>query len=97
MKARPDFRVYLSSSVTRRTRSGAFMSPSILPGHKPRLERFADLGRPLERRKMAASLYDLERSARNPGSDLLVPIQRRDRVLAAAEDQRRAGDGRQER
>src|SRR5882672_54502 len=97
MKTRPDCRVYLSSRLTCRTRSGAFMSPGILPGREPRSERPGNLRRPLERRKMTAFLYDHERCPWNPFRHLLVPIQGCDGIMAAAKDQGRARDGREQR
>src|SRR4029077_6581694 len=92
MKARPDCRVYLSSRLTCRTRSGAFMSPGILPGREPCSECQAALGRPLERRKVAAFLYDPEGRPGNPARHFLVPFQGRDRVLEPAQDQGGTGD-----
>src|SRR5262245_32826584 len=92
MKARPEGSAYLSSRLTCRTRSGAFMSPCILPGREPRLERRAHLRRPLERREVAALLYDLEGRTGNPARDFLVPVEGRDRVLAPAQHQGRARD-----
>src|SRR5882672_3139001 len=96
-KARPDCRVYLSSSLACRTRSGAFMSPSILPGREPRSECLADFDRAFEGREVAAFLYDLEGRPGNPVRHFLVPFQGRDRVLAPAQNQGGAGDRRQKR
>src|SRR5262252_3475893 len=96
MKTRPDFRVYLSSRLICRTRSGAFMSRGILPAREPRPQGGADLGRSLERRKVAAFFYDRQACPGNPVRHLLVPFQGCDRVLPAAQDQCGTGDGREQ-
>src|SRR5262245_22179594 len=96
MKTRPDFRVYLSSRLTCRTRSGAFMSRGILPAREPRPQGGADLGRSLERGKVAAFFYDYQACPGNPVRHLLVPFQGGNRVLSAAQDQCGTGNGREQ-
>src|SRR5580765_3413252 len=105
MKARPDCRVYLSSRLACRTRSGAFMSLGILPallggtgpGRQPVAESFAHLCRALERGQVPAVFYDPQGRAPDSAGYFLVAIQGRDAVLTAAEHQGRAGDSRQQR
>src|SRR5215467_7426218 len=84
MKTLPDCRVYLSSRLTWRTRSGAFMSRGILPGGEPRPQGGAHLGRPFEGRKMAAFFYDLQPRSRNPFRHFLMAVEGRHGVLPAA-------------
>src|SRR5215831_5401470 len=97
MKARPDCTVYLSSRLTWRTRSGAFMSGGILPGREPRPQGSAHLGRSLEGRKMAAFFYDLQVRPRNPARHFLVARQGSYRILTAAQHQGGARDRRKQR
>src|SRR5690349_20224720 len=105
MKTRPDGKLYLSSSPTWRTGSEASMSPGILPaslsrdrlGLEPAGQRFAHLHRPLERREVAAILHDPQACPGDSAGHLFVALHGSNRVLPAAEHQRRARDGREER
>src|SRR5689334_20876428 len=75
-----------------------FILPPVRAGseREPAREGRADLRRSLERRKMAAVVYDLEPRSGNGASHFLVAGERGEGVLPAAEDQRRADDGGQE-
>src|SRR5882724_2938136 len=97
MKTRPDWSAYLSSRLTCRTRSGAFMSACILPGREPAPQRFAHLRGPLKRREMASVLEHVQDCAGDRSSHFLVPFDGCEGVLPAAQHECRAGDVRQER
>src|SRR5262249_43949671 len=69
----------------------------MIPSTQPRPQQRIHLPRALERGQVAAVLDDLERGARDCGSDLFVEGERRERVLASAQHQGRAVNRRQPR